>query len=592
MSLVVVGSPSVDLLHFRGRSVRSAGGAGLYTALAARLAGAQVTMIAPRPDPMPEEWAEPARLLRWRGPTVAPDALPHFEIAHEPGGKTTYLEAFWGSEAMLTPDHVPPDLEPGLIYIVPMLEPGRQVEFVRYLKDRDWRVACGTYARAVHGHRDDVLASIEATDIFFCNEEEAVALYGSIDQATSEPDRLLFITRGEAGARVLQGHHATDVRGLRVEELDPTGAGDTFCGAVLAHLDSGAHPVLAVRAAVAIAAEMVTGVGPERLLDPEGPPATTPNPRVAVDHDQIRRVAGIVAEAEEASAFSFAGPTYPDAGDPRALDFFFAITLQQFGFWTAKDDRYAKPMIARLGGRELKGSDFLWAACRRWLDEAPTELTPEGQAGLDEHTFDFRLRDDSGANPLPASEIHFRQAVEYGRDMRALGWAPADIVDRASESAVPVTRMLSLLDHVAGYKEDPWRKKAALLAAILTQRPERFLIPGTSEDVPPIVDYHCQRSCLRLGLVRITDARLRRRLAGRQVVEPHEEEDVRAACHEAVAGIRRSSGRPMGAVDWFIFQNRRRCPEMTEPDCAICPADPVCAHEKDLFQPVMRTAAY
>jgi ribokinase len=589
---VVVGSPSVDLLHFRGRSVRSAGGAGLYTSLAARLAGAAVTMIAPRPDDVPEELVEATRVLEWVGPTVDADALPHFEIAHAPGGKTTYLEAVWGAEAMLTPDHIPNDLQPGLIYIVPLIDPQRQVEFVRYLKDRGWRVACGTYARAVRSHRDAVLASIELADVFFCNEEEAVALFDSVERAATAAGRLLFITRGESGARVLQGRHPTDVPGIRVEELDPTGAGDTFCGAVLAHLGSGAHPVRAAREAVTIAAEMVTGVGPERLLDPEGPRSEAPDPRVEVDHDQVRRVAGVVAGSQDASPFPFTGRVYPDAGDPRALDFFFANTLQQFGFWTARDDRYAEPMIARLGGRELKGSDFLFAAYGRWLDEAPTELTPEGQAGLDRRTFDLRLRDDSGVNPLPAPELHLRLAIAYGRDMRALGLVPGDIVVQARESDAPLTRFISLLDHVAGFKEDPWRKKAALLAAILAQRPERFLIPGAEEDVPPIVDYHCQRSCLRMGLVRITDERLRRRVERRELVAADEEEEVRAACYEAVAGVRRLSGQSMGAVDWYFFQNRRRCPEMTEPDCAACPADPVCAHEKDLFQPVMRTTAY
>ena len=48
----------------------------------------------------------------------------------------------------------------------------------------------------------------------------------------------------------------------------------------------------------------------------------------------------------------------------------------------------------------------------------------------------------------------------------------------------------------------------------------------------------------------------------------------------------------MGAVDWFFFNARRRCPEMTEPDCANCVIDAVCAHRKELFQPVVRTTFY
>ncbi|MDX1395980.1 MAG: carbohydrate kinase family protein [Gemmatimonadota bacterium] len=585
-----MGSPSVDLLHFRGRSERSAGGAGLYTALAARRAGAQVTMVAPRPDPVPPELEAPARLLDWRGPAVAPDALPHFEIAHEAGGRTTYLKGIWGSEGHLSAADIPEDVAPGLAYVVPMMEPEKQIEIAAALAGRGWRVACGTYGGATRKHRSTVLEAIDLADIFFCNEGEAIALFGSAETATTSPGKLLFVTRGERGARVVQGAFGTDVPGVGVEELDPTGAGDTFGGTTLAHLARGAHPVVAARHAVAAAAQLVTGVGPEKLLDPGPPPAPPIDGRVRVDPARCVSVAGVIAEAPEARAFDFTGPDFPEVGDPRALDFFFAATLQQFGFWSASDRHYERPMVARLGGRDLKGSDYLWAAYRRWLDEAPGELEPPRQASPP--VFDDRMRDDDGVNPLPAGVHHPLAAAAYGRDMTALGWTPRSVVAAASATDRPVAALLSALDHVGGYKEDPLRKKSALLAAVLTQRPEKWIVPGPGEDVPPIVDYHCMRSCLRLGLVVVDDEALRRRLAERAFVTRADEAAVRQTCYRAVEEVWRSSGRPMGAVDWFFFQNRSRCPEMTDPDCPACPADPVCAHAKELFQPVIRTTAY
>lgn len=249
-------------------------------------------------------------------------------------------------------------------------------------------------------------------------------------------------------------------------------------------------------------------------------------------------------------------------------------------------------MTADLGGRSLKGSDFLWAAYRRWLDEAPDELTPAGHATLDTALFDRRLRDDAGKNPLPAGALHPEAAASYGRDLVELGWTPAGLLEAANESDRPIEAFLRRLDHVGGYKEDPLRKKSALLAAILTQRPERWLRASAGEDVPPIVDYHCLRSCLRLGMVVIDDRDLGGRIEGRELVTAVDEAVIREACFDAVAEVHRLSGRPMGAVDWFFFQNRRRCPEMSEPDCAACPADAVCAHATALFQPVLRTTAY
>ena len=590
--LLVVGSPSLDLLHLRGRSVRSAGGAGLYTALAAQRAGAKVTVVAPRPEPMPPELEAADRLLDWRGPSVSPEALPHFEIEYLPDGRTVYRRAVRGSEGDIRYGDVP-DAGPGAFaYVVPLLDPELQLGFARRLAAAGVRVGCGTYAPGVRAHRDVVLRVVEASHHFFCNEEEAELLWGSLDDVRVAPGRVVFVTRGARGARVVLGDHPVDVAAPRVREVDPTGAGDTFCGTALARVAAGDHPVIAAGGATARAAHAVTAIGPAALLCGDPPPLAPRDPRVRLDRDRIRRVAKVITSAPEATAFDFTGPSFPEPGDPVALDFFFAGTAQQFGFWSARGGRYEAPMVAVLAGRRLKGSDYLWAAYRRWAAEAPEELAPAGHAALDDATFDHRLRDDDGANPLPAGPLHATCARAYGRDMRALGLTPATLLAEVRADERPLARFLARLDGVGGYKEDPWRKKSALLAAILSQRPERFLRLGEGEDVPPIVDYHCQRSCLRLGVVTVRDEALAAKLAARDIVGAEDEAAVRAACHEAVAELHRRSGRPMGAVDWFLFQNRTRCPEMTDPDCQACPAEAACARRTELFQPVWRTTAY
>ena len=48
--LLVIGGAALDRLHLPDRSVDSAGGAGMYTALAANRCGAQVSMSGLRPD--------------------------------------------------------------------------------------------------------------------------------------------------------------------------------------------------------------------------------------------------------------------------------------------------------------------------------------------------------------------------------------------------------------------------------------------------------------------------------------------------------------------------------------------------------------
>jgi hypothetical protein len=249
-------------------------------------------------------------------------------------------------------------------------------------------------------------------------------------------------------------------------------------------------------------------------------------------------------------------------------------------------------MIATLGGKSLKGSDYLWAAYRRALDRDPDFFSPARQALLNANDLADVFRADDGTNPLPAFDLHWQQAQAYGRDMQSLSWTPSRILEAANQASQPRQTFSSRLDHVGGYKEDPLRKKSMLLALILEQRPEKFLRPAPPEAAPPVIDYHLMRSCLRIGLIDIGDEALRQRVIQRAQVSAEDEWAIRFAAYQAIQQVQQQSGRSMGAVDWFFFGARRRCPEMTEPDCSHCAVDPVCVHRKELFQPVMRTTFY
>jgi len=89
----VIGCASLDVLHFGRQTVTSAGGAGLYTALAAHCAGAKAGLFAPLPDPVPDPLKPAVDRLIWRGSTVPLDQLPRLEIAHPGGGRDTLVDA-------------------------------------------------------------------------------------------------------------------------------------------------------------------------------------------------------------------------------------------------------------------------------------------------------------------------------------------------------------------------------------------------------------------------------------------------------------------------------------------------------------------
>jgi hypothetical protein len=152
---------------------------------------------------------------------------------------------------------------------------------------------------------------------------------------------------------------------------------------------------------------------------------------------------------------------------------------------------------------------------------------------------------------------------------------------------------LLTLDQIGGYKEDPLRKKSGLLAMSLNDRPEMFLPLRNDEQVPPVIDYHFMRFCLRFGLIDVIDVELKNKLRNRQIISPAEEWAVRYAAFRTMKQVVALSGKSIGAVvSFFFFNARKRCPEMSEPECKRCQVDPVCAHHKELFQPVLRTSFY
>ena len=597
--ILVIGGASVDRLRAQGEPITTPGGAALYTAVAARKAGADVRFFGYKPKPLPDLFQQAAHVVDWVGPPCQLHDIPHFEIVYDERGDARLERASWGSEAGLDPSMVPDALleHVDFIHIAAIHDPALQMKFVQALRRRtSAKLSAGTFGYMVHRSPDAVRALQEATDLFFLNSFEADAVFGR-HPPTVRPGQLLVITRGAEGADVWQGDWCTRVPCHPAHPLDLTGAGDSVCGGTLAGLMEGLHPVQAVQLGAAVAAETIEAPGmtgllrtnraaiasrQERLLDK----------RVSVDEQQVEKIATILANLPHIQPFDFTGPHFPPVGDPHAIEWFFATMLHQFGFWSPRDGHWDQPLIAPLGGEMLKGSDYVFAAFRRVLAQNPDLLHPRSQATLRWLDTETTFRADDGTVPIPVLANHHTLARSYGRDLWELGWTPELLVTQARESPRPVQFLIDKLDHISGYREDPLRKKSMLLTVALGQRPEKFIDLAEGHDVTPIIDYHLMRSCLRTGLVQVHDEALRTTLAERKLCTPADEMAVRLASYDAVQRLVGQSGRDIGTVDFFFFGARRRCPELTEPECALCPLEPACVKARDLFQPVLRTTFY
>ena len=270
MSLLIIGGVTIDLLHLPGQPVpiTAPGGAGMYTALAGMGSGTPVTLFAQHPVPLPSLLQPIAEALNWIGPEIPLADLPRLEIAHYGGGKAQLLGAQWGAQARLTADALPLDLSAyPLIHLAVMVTPQRQLSFLKTCRERSRAlISAGTNGKTAHEETETVRELMRQTDLFFMNENEANAVFGGVVHAYTEPGKRLFVTLGEGGVWVIEGERRTHLPAPFVAEIDPTGAGDTFCGATLAGLVNGLDPVSAAQAGIALASRMIQGVGPEVLL--------------------------------------------------------------------------------------------------------------------------------------------------------------------------------------------------------------------------------------------------------------------------------------------------------------------------------------
>jgi hypothetical protein len=321
--------------------------------------------------------------------------------------------------------------------------------------------------------------------------------------------------------------------------------------------------------------------------------ALQPGPRARAVPAQISAVAAQLSALAKSAAFDFAQPPHLPAGHAAALAMLCASTLQQFGFWTADPALgWRGPMVAPIEGQLRKGSDFIWAAYARAARQDPSALSPERLAAEPDLLMQI-CQDDQGGCPLPepAEAIQLQRA--FGRAMLEQ-WPGgyAALLEDCNRHVRPVARLIAHLSRLPGYMEDPLLKKAHLLAIILSNRPERFLRPADQASIPPVVDYHLMRACLRTGCVELLDPELERRLRARAWVDAPEEQAIRQASYAAISALVAESGQDVAAVDGFFFAlGRRLCLEVEAPRCGECPLS-ACARRVELFQPVFRTTDY
>ncbi len=149
---------------------------------------------------------------------------------------------------------------------------------------------------------------------------------------------------------------------------------------------------------------------------------------VKINENQIHRVAELIKKLPENghgnNFYSFkrngaeviASDMYPALNHPQAIEFFFWVCSQQFGFWYGDDCGYVGPIFGVINGKKMKGSDLLWGAAKKALDKDETRFAPSRFADITPQELAYEyLSDDNGFIPFPDFEARFRLIRSFGK---------------------------------------------------------------------------------------------------------------------------------------------------------------------------------
>ena len=245
MSLVIVGTFNLDTIETpRERRERIVGGSGTYCCLAASFFTAP-GIVGVVGEDFPKDTIELFRTkgIDTEGLLIRPGKTFFWEGRYEddPNKRTTIA-----TEVNILKDyrpHISDNYRDADILFLANIDPDLQEDILSQVENPRL-VAMDTMNYLIQTRSESLLNVLEKVDVFFANDEEVRMLTDELNLITAgkrlleKGPKLVVIKKGEHGALLISQDFIFIVPAYPSETvIDPTGAGDSFGGGFLGHLD-------------------------------------------------------------------------------------------------------------------------------------------------------------------------------------------------------------------------------------------------------------------------------------------------------------------------------------------------------------------
>ncbi len=317
---------------------------------------------------------------------------------------------------------------------------------------------------------------------------------------------------------------------------------------------------------------------------------------IKINEGRIKKIAKILSNIEIKIPNFIEPPLLfpPIAKNPEEreniINFFFATTVLNFGFWKYNDNGYKEAIYEIIDNKKFKGADILYVKAIKLYNLNSDIFSPNFLIRIN-HWDKMGLELNLMPDEMKQKDIDLRINLleKYAESFKYC--QPIEILELVNVSFNPLEEFRAYLKSITGYKEDPLGKKIELLALFLTCRPEKFLkfnikYPGWR----PIIDYHWIRFALRTEMI-TTNKKIEETLKSRKWADKKTHNNIRLTTYQANRILKDYSFKSMLELDQYVWKfMRENCEE--NPKCQCCIFQNCCKKRTELFQPIYRTIFY